>query len=336
MFQYKRAPFKVAAFFSWIVVLSSHEHIEELRRAPDDTVSLDKAAADASPSFSNMINHQFVYQQEFQIDYTMNPRIHQNPYHAQVTRSQLTRNVGTLYPELRNEITTAFDDIIDLKGNGEPVPIHILFIWTMERPEWKSVPALGSMQIIISRVTNRLFVGLPLCESCSLSSYSLLILVILGRDPDWIDLTIQFTLLAAQGSTVIRPFPKLLKPSVTLPVYTSVFDHNDSLITWFLTRLVHCNERARRLVGPIIEERQRCLNEYGTKWADKPVSDPRLKPRLVFTSLQNDFLSWLMDEAKGVDSTVEELTTRILGVNFAAIHVRLHIVLSPYHCLFCG
>ena len=55
-FQYKRAPFKVAAFFSWIVVLSSHEHIEELRRAPDDTVSLDKAAADASLSFSTAIN----------------------------------------------------------------------------------------------------------------------------------------------------------------------------------------------------------------------------------------------------------------------------------------
>ena len=59
------------------------------------------------------------YQQELQVDYTMSPRIHQNPYHVPVTRTQLTRNVGMLYSELRNEITTAFDDIIDLKGNGE-------------------------------------------------------------------------------------------------------------------------------------------------------------------------------------------------------------------------
>ena len=46
--------------------------------------------------------------------------------------------------------------------------------------------------------------------------------------------------------------------------------------------------------------------------------------------LQNDFLSWLMDEAKGVDATVEELTTRVLVLNFASIHVCLHVVLSPY------
>ena len=146
----------------------------------------------------------------------MNPRAHQNSYHAQVARSQLTRNIGTLYPELINEITTAFDDIIDLKGNGECAPIRILFIWIVGRTEWKSVPALSSMQIIISRASNRLFVGLPLCESCSLSLYPLLILVTPGRDPDWIDLTIQFALFVGKGSIVIRLFPKLLKPSVTI------------------------------------------------------------------------------------------------------------------------
>ena len=66
------------------------------------------------------------HQQELQIDYTMSPRTHQNSYHGKVARTQLTRNVGTLYPELRNEITTAFDDIIDPKGNGEPVPFRVL------------------------------------------------------------------------------------------------------------------------------------------------------------------------------------------------------------------
>ena len=37
-----------------------------------------------------------------------------------------------------------------------------------------------------------------------------------------------------------------------------------------------------------------------------------------------------MDEAKGVDATVEELTTRVLALNFAAIHVCLRVLLSPY------
>ena len=51
MFQYNQAPFKVAAFFSWIVVLSDHDHMEELRRAPGDTVSFEEAAVDASLAF---------------------------------------------------------------------------------------------------------------------------------------------------------------------------------------------------------------------------------------------------------------------------------------------
>ena len=57
----------------------------------------------------------------------MSRRTQQNSYHIQVVQSKLNRNIGTLYPELRNEITTAFDDIIDLKGNGEHIPIRILF-----------------------------------------------------------------------------------------------------------------------------------------------------------------------------------------------------------------
>lgn len=49
----------------------------------------------------------------------MAPEVHHNPYHIPIVRSQLTRNIGALYPEIRNEIITAFDDILDLNGNGE-------------------------------------------------------------------------------------------------------------------------------------------------------------------------------------------------------------------------
>jgi len=59
-----------------------------------------------------------------------------------------------------------------------------------------------------------------------------------------------------------------------------------------------------KLLGPIIDERQKYLNEYGTEWDDKP----------------NDLVSWLMDAAEGPELTAECLTTRVLVVNFAAIH----------------
>lgn len=50
-----------------------------------------------------------------------------NPYHVPIVRSQLTRNIGVLYPEIRDEIIMAFDDVLDLRGNGEHcVPISVV------------------------------------------------------------------------------------------------------------------------------------------------------------------------------------------------------------------
>ena len=37
--------------------------------------------------------------------------------------------------------------------------------------------------------------------------------------------------------------------------------------------------------------------------------------------MQNDFLSWSMEEAEGPELTIKSLTTRMLAINFAAIHV---------------
>ncbi|KAG8219264.1 cytochrome P450 [Butyriboletus roseoflavus] len=235
--KHNSAPFKMAELHRWTVILSSREHVEELRRTPEDTLSFTEAKKEA-----------------MQGEHTLGPEIYYNPYHIPIMISQLTRNIGALYPEIRDEITMAFDDVLDLTGN-----------------EWKSVLALRSMQKVVCRTSNRIFVGLPLC-----------------RDPDWIDLNIQYTLDVVKGAAIIRRFPQLLKP-IAARLFTSVYQNQ---------------RRGRELLGPIIEERQKYLNECGDEWADKP----------------NDFLSWLMEEAEGSELTIERLTTRILLINFAAIH----------------
>ena len=72
-----------------------------------------------------------------------------------------------------------------------------------------------SVQTIVCRVTNRLFVGLPLCKGFRyLSSRPFFTSVVLGRDPDWIDLNIQYALCVSKGSLILRLFPTLLKPCV--------------------------------------------------------------------------------------------------------------------------
>ncbi|KAG9310694.1 hypothetical protein JVU11DRAFT_9288 [Chiua virens] len=132
------------------------------------------------------------------------------------------------------------------------------------------------MQTMICRTSNRIFVRLPLC-----------------RDPDWIDLNIQYTLDADIGGALEKMFLASLR----------------SLVVCLFTRLNRAKQRIRELLGPVIEERQPCLSEYGDQWTDKP----------------NDFLSWLMEEAEGPESMMEYLTNRILTLNFAAIHARVHV-----------
>jgi hypothetical protein len=55
------------------------------------------------------------------------------------------------------------------------------------------------MMKVVSRASNRLFVGLPLC-----------------RDEDWINLTTNFTINVVISANIINLFPNFLKGSVLL------------------------------------------------------------------------------------------------------------------------
>ncbi|KAI9569394.1 cytochrome P450 [Boletus coccyginus] len=135
--------------------------------------------------------------------------------------------------------------------------------------EWKSVAALSFAEKIVCRASNRVFVGFPLC-----------------RNPDWIDLNISCAGDLIQGGVIVQPLTRR-QTGCPLPY-----------------KIPQSVERGVKLLGPIIEERLKDLNEYGTEWDDKP----------------NDLLSWLMEEADGPELTVEHLTTRVILIIFAAIH----------------
>ncbi|KAH7886354.1 cytochrome P450 [Phlebopus sp. FC_14] len=161
--KYKEAPFKVANLHKWMVIVSGRQLLEEMRNAPDDQLSFLESA-----------------NQALKVEYTLGPAVHHNPYHIAVIRSQLTRNLSILYPEIRDEIVTAFDDVLDLKDH-----------------EWKNIPAFDAIQQVVCRTSNRIFVGLPLC-----------------RDPDWINLNIRFTLDVVKAALIINLFPNFMAPLV--------------------------------------------------------------------------------------------------------------------------
>lgn len=82
-----------------------------------------------------------------QADYTMGPiQLSQNPLHLHLVRRDLTRHVGTVINELLEEIELTFDEL-----------------WGLDTEEWKEVPVVEDVKKLISRVSSRIFIGLPLC-----------------------------------------------------------------------------------------------------------------------------------------------------------------------------
>ncbi|KAI6117488.1 cytochrome P450 [Pisolithus croceorrhizus] len=236
--QYKGVPFKVPALGRWIVVVGRH-HLEDMKKSADHELSL----AEASNDF-------------LKLNYLIGSDTISNPYHISVARVHLARSLAPYYFDMRDEIFTAFDELLDLGDN-----------------EWKGVPAVKTVREIVCRASNRVFVGLPLC-----------------RNPDWIEISSRFTIAVATDGIILNMFPKFL-----VPLVSRILPHTATSI-----------KRAMELLDPTIKERFRCMREHGDEWSDKP----------------NDILQWLIDER--LESTVEELTPRVLMTNFAAIHTFTH------------
>ncbi|KAJ7205715.1 cytochrome P450 [Mycena pura] len=132
----------------------------------------------------------------------------------------MTRNLHACFPDCREEIICAFDDVLRLTGS-----------------EWKTFEAFPAMMEIVSRVSNRLFVGLPLC-----------------RNRDYLENNMKFTMNVIQSATRINLFPPFLRP----------------VVGRLITRKNETFDIAMKHLGTIIEERLAKENELGPDWPGKP------------------------------------------------------------------
>ncbi|KAG7093467.1 hypothetical protein E1B28_007143 [Marasmius oreades] len=124
----------------------------------------------------------------------------------------------------------------------------------------------------------------------------------LCRNEDYIDLNVGFAMQVAISGQLIGLFPDFIKP----------------IAGKILSPLPRNLKRANKHLGPLIQERFSQEKEYGTTdWPDKP----------------NDLLSWLLDVATGSQRTMDDLTMRVLAVNFGAIHTTLLTLTSTLNYL---
>ncbi|PBK86469.1 cytochrome P450 [Armillaria gallica] len=150
--------FKVPLLDRWTVVVSGAEKINDIRKS-----SLEELAYFATIPED--------------MDYAFGRSNRLDPYHADVVRGALTRNIATRFADVQDEIEAAFRDNISMTE------------------DWVEVPAYETILQIVCRTSNRMFVGLPLC-----------------RNPEYIDLNINY---AIHAFACVRIIKMILSPIFT-------------------------------------------------------------------------------------------------------------------------
>ncbi|KAJ8475002.1 hypothetical protein ONZ51_g6824 [Trametes cubensis] len=266
--KYHGSVFKVAMLDQWLVVISGPKLVEDVAKRPDTELSFHQAAGE------------FV-----QTKYTVGHEAHRDPYHVNIVREKLTRNLPAILPDMMDELTAAVQEHIPANDN-----------------EWLGVNVMRAALEIVARASNRVFVGLPACEYQSTQCVLPLRLTGLpsGRDREYLNLAIGFTLDVNRDRATISMFPSFMKP--------------------FIGRIVGSSaknvRRAIPILKPIMDERRRMMEKFGKDWPDRP----------------NDMIQWIMDEGLSRNNTDQEMVQRVLLVNFAAIHTSSNSVTHAiYH-----
>ncbi|KAJ7876710.1 cytochrome P450 [Mycena olivaceomarginata] len=201
--QYPEGIFRVARLFKWEYVVCGPKLIKDLGGAPEHVVSFTEGV-----------------EETIQAKYTMGRDLTDNPYHLNAVRTSLTRNLHICFPDVRDEIVCAFNDVLQLQES-----------------EWKSLPVLPTMMAIVARVSNRLFVGLPLC-----------------RNKAYLANNVAYTLDVFRSANRIMLYPPFLRP----------------LVGPFISAKNKSHARALEFLGSLIEERLSKERELGPDWPGKP------------------------------------------------------------------
>ncbi|KAM6506353.1 hypothetical protein FSOLCH5_013340 [Fusarium solani] len=208
------------------------------------------------------------------------PYLVYNPGHNKLIITTLTHQIGNLLPDVSDEAACSFAQ-------------H----WGTDTAEWKKIRVYNTMRRVISTVTSRVFVGLPIF-----------------RDPALLDAGMSFAQDFAQdvplASQVLRvlwkPMRAVVAPLITLP------------------NRIHTN-RFYRILKPEIERR---LRDYNAR-----ITDGESK---MATPSRNDFLQWFIKQAKELGDPymyhTKTLSGRVLLLNFAGIHTSsssiTHVILD--------
>ncbi|EJD50779.1 cytochrome P450 [Auricularia subglabra TFB-10046 SS5] len=126
------AIFKLPALDRPVLIVSSPEQIEEMRRAPANVLSFTAAVQD-------MLQTEFMFGSRV---------TDESRFHVTIIRTVLSRHLPVIFPEVLEEVAQSFKEYVPNCDD-----------------DWVKVPAFDTVMKVVARATSRLFVGLPLCRN---------------------------------------------------------------------------------------------------------------------------------------------------------------------------
>ncbi|KAL1733057.1 cytochrome P450 [Schizophyllum commune] len=203
--KYPGSVFRVPTMDGWMIVVSGHQLVDELRAAREDELSFREAVEEV-----------------IHMKYTMGTTMEHHSEHLKIVQSDVTRNIGHCFADIYDEVQAVFNDVITFE----------------EGEEWCTVPGFMTTMAMVSRVSNRYFVGLPLC-----------------RDKDFIASNMQFAIDVFQAAMKIRKYPAWLRP----------------LIGNYLAPYKNQRKYISGHIGAVVAQRIAEDDKYGKDREDRPV-----------------------------------------------------------------
>ncbi len=232
------------------------------------------------------------------------PEIMDPTVHFDVIKSELTRQVFTVTPEVCDELKEAVDKLWNAEPDEDEDEEE------GEKGGWKTVFLFDSMTQIVARMSNRVFVGLPLCEYFPFVLLPSVVTrcVPTGRDETYLKNAIGFAEDIAISATILRLFPSIIR-SIVAPLAT----YNNRKHTKAFTKIL----------TPEILRRQHLQQQ--SPGLEKE-AEPNEEPKLDVKDEKNDFLQWLLIRSQTKSYTKPDETdpkivsARLLHTNFASVH----------------
>ncbi len=94
-----------------------------------------------------------------------------NAYHIGMVRSDLTKNINNILPDMHDELEQCFPEIVPMTDGALSFHRECAFMLILLSIEWTAVPAMAKMSQIVARVSSRIFVGVPICEPITFIKY---------------------------------------------------------------------------------------------------------------------------------------------------------------------